>query len=109
MRGRFLLLLPVLLVAVIAAGCGGTTAKLQADDVALVATTHVKQSKFTELMAEAKANIKAQKSKFPAQGTTQYETIKTQAVDLLVQDAEKDVEAAKLGITVTGTASPSSV
>ncbi len=101
MRGHFLLLLPVLLVAVLAAGCGGSTAKLSADDVALVAGTHVQQSMFTELMNEAKANMTASKSKFPAQGTTQYETIKTQAVDLLVQDAEKDVEAAKLGIKVT--------
>jgi len=101
MRGRLLLLLPVLLVAVFAAGCGGSTTKLQSDDVAVVAKTHVKKASFTELMDEAKANIKAQKSKFPAPGTTQYATIQTQAVDLLVQDAEKDIEAAKLGITVT--------
>jgi foldase protein PrsA len=101
MRGRFLLLLPVLLVAVFAAGCGGSTAKLTSDDVALVAGTHVKQSMFTELMSEAKANLKASKTKFPAQGTTQYATIQTQAIDLLIQDTEKDIEAAKLGIKVT--------
>lgn len=101
MRGRLLLLLPVLLVAVFAAGCGGSTAKLGSDDVALVAGTHVKKAMFTELMSEAKANITAQKSKFPAPGTTQYASIQTQAVDLLVQDAEKDIQAAKLGITVT--------
>ncbi len=101
MRGRFLLLLPVLLVAVFAAGCGGSSAKLSSDDVALVGKNHIKQAQFAELIDEAKANIKAQKSTFPKQGTTQYETIKTQAVDLLVQDAEKDIEAAKLGIKVT--------
>jgi parvulin-like peptidyl-prolyl isomerase len=101
MRGSFLLLLPVLLVAVFAAGCGGSSAKLTSDDVALVAGTHVKQAQFTELMDEAKANSKSSNQKFPAEGTTQYETIKSQAVDLLVQDAEKDAEAAKLGITVS--------
>ena len=102
MKARILLLFPVLLVVAVAAGCGGgSKAKLAADDVALVANNHVKQTSFTELIAEAKANIKAQKQTFPKQGTTQYATIKTQAVDLLIQNAEKDVEAAKLGITVT--------
>jgi parvulin-like peptidyl-prolyl isomerase len=100
MRGRFLLL-PVLLVAVFAAGCGGSTAKLSSDDVAVVDKTHVKESMLTELMGEAKANMTASKTAFPKQGTTQYLTIQTQAIDLLVQNAEKDIEAAKLGITVT--------
>jgi parvulin-like peptidyl-prolyl isomerase len=101
MRGRFLLLLPVLLVAVFAAGCGGSTAKLGSSDVAIVDKTHVPQTKLTELMSEAKANMTASKTAFPKQGTSQYATIQTQAVDLLVQEAEKDIEAAKLGITVT--------
>jgi parvulin-like peptidyl-prolyl isomerase len=91
----------MLLVAVFAAGCGGSTTKLGSDDVAVVAGTHVKQSSFTELMSEAKANATAQKAKFPAVGTTQYATIKSQAVTLLVQNAEKDLEAAKIGIKVT--------
>jgi parvulin-like peptidyl-prolyl isomerase len=101
MRGRNLLLLPVLLVAVIAAGCGGSSAKLQSDDVAIVGNTHIKKTMVNELMDEAKANMKASNTKFPAAGTTQYSTIQSQAITLLVQDAEKDIEAAKLGIKVT--------
>ena len=101
MRGRHLLLLPLLLVAVFAAGCGGSTAKLGSDDVAVVDKTHVKQAMLAELMSEAKANMTASKTAFPKEGTSQYSTIQTQAIDLLVQNAEKDIAAAKLGIKVT--------
>ncbi len=91
----------MLLVAVFAAGCGGSSAKLASDDVAIVAGNHVKVSKFTDLMAEAKANATAQKAVFPKVGTAQYAQLKSQAVTLLISDEEKDLEAAKLGITVT--------
>src|SRR5437868_585475 len=101
MRIRYFL--PLLLV-LLAAGCGGggsSAVKLNAGDVAAVGTRHIPKNLFDELMSEAKVNLKAQGQTFPKAGTSQYATIKSQAVTLLVQEAEKEVEAAKLGITVT--------
>ena len=101
MRIRYFL--PLLLV-VLAAGCGGGgggAAKLNANDVAAVGSRHIPKNLFDELMSEAKVNLKAQGQTFPKAGTSGYSTIKSQAVTLLVQEAEKEVEAAKLGITVT--------
>jgi parvulin-like peptidyl-prolyl isomerase len=102
MNGR-LLLLPLLLVALLAASCGGGGGgpKLSAGDVAVVGQRHIPKSMFNDLMSEAKVNLKAQGQKFPKAGTTEYSTIKGQAVNLLVQQAEKEVEAVKLGIKYT--------
>src|SRR5207302_1487685 len=46
-------------------------------------------------------NLKVNGQAFPKAGTTAYSNIKSQAVTLLIQEAEKENEAAKLGITVT--------
>jgi foldase protein PrsA len=102
MKGRFFL--PLLLLAVLAAGCGGgggATVQLLPDDVAVVGPQHVKKASFEQLMSEAKVNLKSQGQAFPKAGTSAYSNIKSQAVSLLVQEAEKEVEATKLGIAVT--------
>jgi parvulin-like peptidyl-prolyl isomerase len=117
------LVLPVVLAGVLtAAGCGGgggsttttttTTAtgaattttgspKLQPGDVAVVAAIHITQPQFDELMNEAKANYKSQARAFPKPGSAEYNSILSQAVTILVQQAETLTEARKLGITVT--------
>jgi foldase protein PrsA len=103
MKGRFLLP-PISLVAVLVAGCGGgggSSAKLLSTDIAVVGSQHISKPMFVELMNEAKVNLKSQGQTFPKAGTTQYSTIKSQAVTLLIQEAEKEGEAAKLGIGVT--------
>src|SRR5712692_3273411 len=101
MKGRFLL--PVLLVAVLVAGCGGGGGgvRLLPTDIAIVGSQHISKPMFAELMSEAKVNLKSQGQTFPKAGSTQYSTIKRRAVTLLVQQAEKEGEAAKLGIAVT--------
>jgi foldase protein PrsA len=99
------LLLPLILVGVLAAaGCGGgggSSSSLQPDDVAVVGGTHIPKVQFDELMNEAKANYKLQGRTFPKAGTTEYSSIKSQAITILVQQAETEAEASKLGITVT--------
>jgi len=45
--------------------------------------------------------LTAQGQKFPKEGTTEYESLKAQAVWLLVQSAVRELEAQKLGIDVT--------
>lgn len=103
MRVRFLL--PLILLGVLAAsGCGGgggASSEVQPTDVAVVGGTHIPKAQFDELMSEAKANYKLQGRTFPKAGTTEYSSIKSQAITILVQQAETQAEAAKLGITVT--------
>jgi parvulin-like peptidyl-prolyl isomerase len=102
MNGRFFL--PLLLLVALAAGCGGgggSSAKLQSDDVAVVGPQHVKKLMFDQLMNEAKVNLKSQGQTFPKAGSTAYSNIRSQAVSLLVQEAEKEAEAQKLGIVIS--------
>ena len=98
-------LLPVILVAVLAAaGCGGgggASSSLESGDIAVVGDMHVSKQHFDELMSEAKANYKLQGRTFPKAGTSEYSSIKSQAVTILVQQAETEAEAGKLGITVS--------
>jgi foldase protein PrsA len=91
-------------VALAAAGCGGGGgggASLQSDDVAVVGPQHVKKLMFEQLMSEARVNLKSQGQTFPKAGSTAYSNIRSQAVSLLVQEAEKEAEAQKLGISIT--------
>ena len=103
MKARLLFLFPVLLVAALAAGCGsgGGSSPLAAGDIAVVGPTHIAKAQFDSLMHEAKVNLKTRGQAFPKAGTTQYLAIKSQAVGLLVQEAEKEAEATKLGLSVT--------
>jgi parvulin-like peptidyl-prolyl isomerase len=101
MRIRFLLPLFLLVLAAGCGGGGGSSVKLTTSDVAAVGDRHISKASFNELMHEAQLNMKAQGQTFPKAGTSEYSTIKSQAVTLLVQEAEKEVEAAKLGVKVT--------
>lgn len=95
-------LLPLLVLAVLAAGCGGGgSAKLQANDVAVVGKEHVKKLDFDALLEQAKLSYQQQGHSFPKQGTTQYQTIQGQAVTLLVQQAERDQKAQSMGIHIS--------
>jgi peptidyl-prolyl cis-trans isomerase C len=96
------LLIPIFVVAALAAGCGGgSSAKLKGDDVAVVGRTHITDTDFATVMAQAKQSYAQSNQTFPKQGTTSYESIKNQAVTLLIQQAERDEKAASLGIEIT--------
>ena len=96
-----LFLLPLVLVAALVAGCGGGgTASLEKDDVAVVGSKHVKKTSFDELMDQACRSFKAQGRKCAKAGSTDYSTIKNQAVTLLVQQAEREEKAADMGVKV---------
>jgi len=103
MHKAFYLVPIVALTALLAAcgGGGGGSAKLQASDVAVVGTEHITNADFASVITQAKQTYKQQGQAFPAQGTTAYEGIKSQALTLLVQRAERRLEAKALGITVT--------
>ncbi len=93
----------MLLVAVGFAGCGGggSTGKLAATDVALVATEHVTLVQYNEALTEERASLKAAGTAVPKPGTTDYQTLQTNIINALVEQAEFRIEAAKLGVTVT--------
>jgi parvulin-like peptidyl-prolyl isomerase len=94
----------------LAAGCGGggggDAAKTTAQDVpenavAVVSGTPILKASFDRFFAQAETAFKAQGSDFPAVGTPEYEQLKQEAVDLLVQRAIFEKEAKARGITVT--------
>jgi foldase protein PrsA len=95
--------LPIACVGLLAAGCGGGggTAKLGGGDVAVVGGQEVTRDQFQALMGRAKKSYSAQKRKFPKPGTREYENLKGQAVDFLVQRAEFEDEADDMDIDVT--------
>jgi peptidyl-prolyl cis-trans isomerase C len=94
--------LVVLALALVIAGCGGkSTAKLSAQDVAVVGDAKISKQQFDDLMATAVASYKQQGKTFPKQGTTEYASIKSQAITLLVQETEREEKAKDLGIEVT--------
>jgi parvulin-like peptidyl-prolyl isomerase len=98
---KFLRLLsPLVLFALLFAGCGGGSASVSSDDVAVVGSTHITQQQFNDLLAVQKASMKASGQPFPAAGSTQYAQLRSNIVDLLVQETELQQEAKKLGITV---------
>jgi parvulin-like peptidyl-prolyl isomerase len=94
--------LVVLALALVIAGCGGkSTAKLSAQDVAVVGDAKISKQQFDDLMATAVASYKQQGKSFPKQGTTEYASIKSQAMTLLVQETEREQKAEDLGIEIT--------
>lgn len=90
------------LSATLLAGCGGTkVAKLTSDDVAVAGPAHITKASYNELIKESKAYYGSQKRIFPKAGSTEFQTIKNQAISQLVQAAERENEATKMGVKVT--------
>jgi peptidyl-prolyl cis-trans isomerase C len=100
-QARFIL--PLLaVVALAAAGCGGGgSAKLSSGDVAVVGGKHITLEQFDLAMEQAKRSYAQSGQPFPKQGTTSYQTIKSGAVNTLVQQAERAQKAAAMGIKAT--------
>jgi len=93
----------ILLAALVAvlAGCGGGGSSVSSDSVAQVNGENISQQQFNALLAQAKKSYLSQKRKWPAAGTTEYDTLKNQAVAYLVQREEFQQEADKLGVTIS--------
>ena len=95
-------LLPIVLVAALLAGCGGSgSASLQKDDVAVVGKVRVTKAQYDALIAQAKSSFKQQGRAFPKHGTTDYETVKGQAITLLIQQAERQSKANSMGVKIS--------
>ena len=104
MKTRLLFLfIPLALVAVLAAGCGGggTANGVPADSIATVNGTNISKATFNELLNVAFARYKAQGQPVPKVGTPAYSQLRDQAVSFLVQEEELTEEGKKIGVTVT--------
>jgi foldase protein PrsA len=96
------LLFAFALLALFAAGCGGTTtAALSSSDVAVVGSEHITKDQLNSLLDRAQKTYVAQKRAFPKPGTAEYEQLKGQAVTFLIQRAEIDEQASQNGIDIS--------
>jgi foldase protein PrsA len=87
-------------LTVVAAGCGDTD-EVPSDAAAVVDGTPIQKSTVQDLLQRTEKTYKAQKRQFPKQGTSEYQSLRTQAVAFLVQREEYAREADKLGVEIT--------
>lgn len=93
-----------LALALGASACGGGgsgSASLAGDDVATVGSAHITKSQFNALMTQASKSYKSQKRPFPKAGTPEWDALKNQAVQFLVQRVEYDQKAKDMGIDIS--------
>jgi foldase protein PrsA len=101
MRLLYFFSLLVLALLLTSCGGGGGASKVGSADVAVVGDQSVSKSSFDEAMNQQKASLKSQGRAFPKAGSTDYASLRTQVLSVLVQNAEFEAEAKKLGVTVT--------
>ena len=71
------------------------------DAIAVVDGNEIAKTEFDGLIGQAKKSYKAQKRNFPKAGTAEYNTLKNQAVQFLVQRAQFEQKAEELDVEVT--------
>ena len=96
-----LVLLLCALVSVALAGCGGASKDVPANAVAVVDGQEIARSDYEALITQAKKSYKNQKRDFPAAGSQEFQTLRNQAVQFLVQREQFAQEAADLDVEVT--------
>ena len=90
-----------LLAVVALAGCGGSSEDVPADAVAVVDGQDIARSDYEALIAQAKKSYKNQKRDFPAAGSQEFQTLRNQAVQFLVQREQFEQKAEDLDVEVT--------
>jgi parvulin-like peptidyl-prolyl isomerase len=75
--------------------------EVPADAVAVVGGTSIVRSDYDRLFAQAEKAYEAQQREFPAPGTPEYEQLKNQTIEFLIDRTIREKEAAEMGIEVT--------
>jgi peptidyl-prolyl cis-trans isomerase C len=88
------------MLALVLAGCGGDD-KVPADAVAVVDGEEIAKRDYDALLAQAKKSYTNQKREFPKAGSQEFQTLKNQAVQFLVQREQFEQEAAALDVEIT--------
>ena len=96
-----LVLLLCALVSLALAGCGGGDEDVPADAVAIVDGEEIARSDYEALITQAKKSYTNQKRDFPAAGSQEFQTLRNQAVQFLVQREQFAQEAENLDVDVT--------
>jgi len=97
------LMLTFALATFVLAGCslGGGDDKVPADAVAVVDGEEIAKSDYDALLTQAKKSYKTQKREFPKAGSQEFQTLKNQAVQFLVQREQFEQEAEALDVEIT--------
>jgi foldase protein PrsA len=101
---RLLVLLTLTFVVLVAAACGGggdDEASVPGDAIAVVDGNAIAKAEYDGLINQAKKSYKAQKRSFPKVGTAEYNVLKNQAVQFLVQRAQFEQKADELDVEVS--------
>jgi parvulin-like peptidyl-prolyl isomerase len=97
--------IPLLLAAIagvaVLAGCGSDKESVPTNAVAVVGDETITKAEFDKLIDQAKGSYKTQKRQFPEPGSQEYEALRGQAMQFLVQRAQFEQRADDLGIKVT--------
>src|SRR5688500_9257211 len=97
---RLLVLLAALSLALAAAGCGGDE-EVPADAVAVVDGEEIARTEYDNLLKQARKGYENRKQEFPAAGSQEFQQLKNQAVQFLVQRVQFAQQAEELDIEVT--------
>jgi parvulin-like peptidyl-prolyl isomerase len=101
-KTRIVLILFAAVVALLLVGCGGDDEQaVPRDAVAVVGDDEITKEEFDELLDQAKRSYATQKRDFPKAGTREYNALKNQAVQYLVQRSQFEQKAEDLDVEVT--------
>ena len=98
---RLVLALCALTFALVLAGCGSGSDDVPANAVAVVDGEEIAKSDYDGLIAQAKKSYTNQKREFPKAGSQEFQTLKNQAVQFLVQREQFEQEASDMDVEVT--------
>jgi foldase protein PrsA len=101
MKRSLLFVLAALLIFALAACGGDGEQEVPADAVAVVGEQSVAKAEFDALMGQAERSYESQERPFPKAGSPEYNTLKNQAIQFLVQRAQFAQKAEELEVEVS--------
>jgi foldase protein PrsA len=93
----------IAILALLAAGCGGDDgpASVPSDAVAVIGDDTITKAEFDQVLEQARKGYQQQKRPFPKAGSQDYEQLKGQIMQFLVQRSQFEQRAEDMGIDVS--------